>query len=156
MDDRDVTARVWESVHFDLDETCFGYVLRDDEGVVYTYERSVLGAASRRLAPCFSRREHAQLFASQWPDRPTLGEGPSYDLGALRDALEARDEGTTETPTAAPSLISERSRRRSKTPPARSFRSRADRARGRKTAAARATMGPCSPSGSPTVCASST
>jgi hypothetical protein len=96
MDDRDVIARVWESVHFDLDETCFGYVLRDDEGVVYTYERSVLGAASRRLAPCFSRREHAQLFASQWPDRPTLGEGPSYDLGALRDAIEARDEGTTD------------------------------------------------------------
>lgn len=96
MDDRDVTARVWESVHFDLDETCFGYVLRDDEGVVYTYERSILGAASRPLAPCFSRREHAQLFASQWPDRPTLGEGPSYDLGALRDAIDGREGDTTD------------------------------------------------------------
>jgi hypothetical protein len=96
MDELDAMDRGWESVHFDLDATCFGYVLRDREAVVYTYERSLGDAPPRRLAPCFSRREHAQLFASQWPDRPTLIDGPSYDLGALRDAIDAREGDTTD------------------------------------------------------------
>lgn len=94
--DEHTADRGWESVHFDLDETCFGYVLRDHEGVVYTYERPVGDAPVRRLAPCFSRREHAQLFASQWPERPTLIDGPSYDLAALRDASDARPSDTTD------------------------------------------------------------
>lgn len=79
-------ASRWEAVHFDLDASCFGFLLRDDEGGVHTYERG-----ERVLAPVFSRFEHAQLFASQWPDRPTLDRGPSYDLAALRDGARTDD-----------------------------------------------------------------
>lgn len=82
----EAAPRTWTCVHFDLDDTCFGYVLRDDDGVVYAYERRSGGDGPRLRVPCFARREHAQLFAAQWPDRPTLHDGPSYDLGALRDA----------------------------------------------------------------------
>lgn len=89
-------ARRWTCVHFDLDETCFGYLLRDADGVVYTYERSVGADAPRLRVPCFARREHAQLFAAQWPDRPTLHDGPSYDLGALRDAAHDPASDTTD------------------------------------------------------------
>lgn len=81
-------ASRWEAVPFDLDASCFGLLLRDDEGRVHTYERG-----ERILAPVFSRFEHAQLFASQWPDRPTLDRGPSYDLAALSDG--ARTDAAT-------------------------------------------------------------
>lgn len=77
--------RRFEAVSFDLDESCFGFLLRDEHGLVHTYERT-RGGSTRTLAPCFSRLEHAQLFAAQWPERPLVSRGPSYDLAALRDA----------------------------------------------------------------------
>lgn len=80
-------ARRWEAVYFDLDEACFGFVLQDDEGIVHTYERTRAARTELRV-PCFSRLEHAQLFAAQWPERPTVARGPSYQLGPLRDAAD--------------------------------------------------------------------
>lgn len=89
----DVTPRTWEAVHFDLDEDCFGFVLRDSDSAVHAYER-----AGRRLVPCFSRFEHAELFVAQWAERPKLTRGPSYDLSLLDEpeadeAVGAEAEG---------------------------------------------------------------
>jgi hypothetical protein len=83
------TAR-WEAVAFERDEAFWGFVLRDDEGRVHVYERTSPDGTVRRVAPAFTRFEHAQLFLDAWPERPVLTRGPSYDLGALVALAEGR------------------------------------------------------------------
>lgn len=73
----------WVAVHYTLDDECWGVVLEDEVGGVYSYEQS-----GRRVVPSFDRLEHARLFARQWPERPDVEDGGTIDLGALARAVD--------------------------------------------------------------------
>jgi len=68
----------WFAVHFDLDAGCWGFVLEHEDTGFYAYDEST--PAPRRVVPCFSRFEHACLFARQWPQPASPPRGGDFDL----------------------------------------------------------------------------
>jgi len=82
----------WFSLHYTLDEHCWGYLLEHAEEGVYSY---ALG--ERRVVPSFRRFEHAALFARQLVGRPELARGGSYDLSAVHAYATHATETAPET-----------------------------------------------------------
>ncbi len=73
-----MSGEEWFAVHFDLDELSFGYVIEHADAGFYAYDEQ--RPTPRRVVPCFSRFEHAVLFARHWPQPAGLARGGSYDL----------------------------------------------------------------------------
>ena len=74
----------WAVVHYTLDEVCWGFVLEQEPGAMYAYERG-----GRRVIPSFDRRAHAELFARQQDGGADVVEGGAVDLTALASAADA-------------------------------------------------------------------
>jgi hypothetical protein len=85
----------WYSLHYTLNERCWGFVVEHSERGVYAYERG-----ARWVVPSFHRFEHTALFVRQFAGRPTLELGGSHDLapayayatGALEEPPEALED----------------------------------------------------------------
>jgi hypothetical protein len=65
----------WYSMHYSLDERCWGVLVEHGERGVYAYEKG-----GRWVVPSFHRFEHAALFARHCAGRPELESGASHDL----------------------------------------------------------------------------
>lgn len=70
----------WFSLYYTLDDQCWGYLIEHVDDGVYSYR-----VEDRWVVPSFRRFEHAALFARQFPDRPSLERGGSYELGPAHD-----------------------------------------------------------------------
>ena len=68
----------WAVVHYTLDEVCWGFVLEQEPGAMYAYERG-----GRRVIPSFDRRAHAACVLQ---GKVGTLAGGAVDLTALASA----------------------------------------------------------------------